>query len=149
MFGHHKKFPWFNEKYNPGAEFINLRNRVRKEGWKGRPEQFLKDLEEGKYDPHTKEQTDAAKTAEESEGEKQAGEEAAVATGGDDAEAADEDVNMESKDNNGKQQQQNGKQRKEDDVLVAPEGNQIAIRTIPPDIGRQKIELVGCCFLHI
>jgi len=48
------------------------------------------------------------------------------------------------KENGGEKWQNNGgKPPKEDDVLVAPEGNQISIRTIPPDIGRQKIEEVG------
>ncbi|KIJ26976.1 hypothetical protein M422DRAFT_55259 [Sphaerobolus stellatus SS14] len=104
MFNHHIKFPWFNEKYNPAPEYVNLRNRVRKDGWKGRPEQFLKDIEEGKYDPETQAEADAVETAAENQ-EIPVGEETNPA---EDADAGDEDVNMDSpaKDSNGKQ---NGK----------------------------------------
>ena len=52
----HKKSPWFAEKYDPAPEFQNLRTRVRKEGWRGRIDTFLMDLEAGKYDLDPKEQ---------------------------------------------------------------------------------------------
>lgn len=51
MFEHHRKSPWFAEKYDPSPEFVQLRARVRKEGWKGRMNAFLSDLESGKCDP--------------------------------------------------------------------------------------------------
>jgi hypothetical protein len=52
MFDHLRNFPWFAEKYDPAPEFQALRTRVRKEGWKGRLDTFLLDLESGKFDPH-------------------------------------------------------------------------------------------------
>lgn len=35
-----------------------------------------------------------------------------------------------------------------DEVSVMPEGNQVMIRTIPPDIGRMKLETVSSGFVH-
>ncbi|EEB90899.1 hypothetical protein MPER_10835, partial [Moniliophthora perniciosa FA553] len=55
MFDHHKKSPWFWEKYDPTPDFQKLRTRVRKEGWKGRVHAFLHDLESGKFDPEVNE----------------------------------------------------------------------------------------------
>ena len=50
---------------------------------------------------------------------------------------------------------ENGKRDNRDrgeEVSVAPEGHQIMIRTIPPDIGRVKLETVGvrvfCCWFQ-
>ncbi|KAJ6627363.1 hypothetical protein B0H10DRAFT_1994098 [Mycena sp. CBHHK59/15] len=51
MFEHHRKSPWFSEKYDPAPGFQRLRRRVRKEGWKDRVNTFLLDLEAGKFDP--------------------------------------------------------------------------------------------------
>ena len=51
MFDHHRKSPWFAEKYDPAPEFLALRHRVRKDGWKGRLNIFIQDLELGKFDP--------------------------------------------------------------------------------------------------
>lgn len=142
LFDHHKRSPWFSEKYNPAPEWVNLRNRVRKQGWKGRPEQFMKDLEEGKYDP--KRENDASgKDLNVSVDEKAPPE---------DADPPDEDIaetvleSSAKNEINGKHNAQNGRQPREDDVFVYPDGNQIAIRTIPPDIGRQKIEEVSRLF---
>ncbi|KAF8583949.1 hypothetical protein K439DRAFT_1347268 [Ramaria rubella] len=138
LFDHHKKSPWFSEKYNPASEWANLRSRVRKQGWKGRSEQFLKDLEDGKYDPKPEPESpvkEALATGDEKLGDNP-----------EDMDAVDEEVPEPGPDSptksetNGKPQTQHGRQPRDDDVLVAPEGNQVAIRTIPPDIGRQKIE---------
>ena len=51
MFEHHRKSPWFAEKYDPAPEFQALRTRVRKVGWRGRMDAFVMDLESGKFDP--------------------------------------------------------------------------------------------------
>src|SRR5258708_37034565 len=51
MFDHHRKSPWFFEKYDPAPDFENIRMRVRKEGWKGRLSAFFHDLELGQFDP--------------------------------------------------------------------------------------------------
>lgn len=145
LFDHHKRSPWFSEKYNPAPEWVNLRNRVRKQGWKGRPEQFLKDLEEGKYDPK-RESDSAGKDTTVPADEKAPLEEVDVP----DEDAADIPFETPVKTEiNGKQGGQNGRQFRDDDVTVYPDGNQIAIRTIPPDIGRQKIEEVSYVPLDI
>jgi len=142
LFDHHKKSPWFNEKYNPGPEWANLRQRVRKEGWKNRTQQFLKDLEQGVYDPQNqKQESEDKSTAEEKPAEE--------APPAEELEPVDEDMPENGPDSsikdagasaNSRQNGNLGRLPREDDVLVMPEGNQIAIRTIPPDIGRQKIE---------
>ncbi|KAF8529256.1 hypothetical protein BU17DRAFT_80457 [Hysterangium stoloniferum] len=138
LFDHHKKSPWFSEKYNPSLEWTNLRARVRKEGWKGRPEQFLKDLDEGKHDPKPEPESPVKDDNHATGDDKPAVklEDAEIDEDGPEH-AADSNVKSET---NGKTANQNGRGLREDDVLVSPEGNQIAIRTIPPDIGRQKIE---------
>ena len=110
----------------------------------GRSEQFLKDLEDGKYDPKPE--------AESSVKEDLLAEDEKLTVNPEDMEAVDEDVPENVPENgpdsptksesNGKALTQVGRQSRDDDVLVAPEGNQMAIRTIPPDIGRQKIEEV-------
>lgn len=103
MFEHHKKSPWFAEKYDPNPEYAALRTRVRKVGWKGRLNSFLHDLEAGKFDlnqPHTN------------------GVEVKPTVGDDDMEAGAQG----------------------DELAIPPEGNQVMIRTIPPDIGRSKLE---------
>lgn len=51
MFSHHRKSPWFAEKYSPAPEFVALRARIRRIGWRGRLDTFLMDLETGKFDP--------------------------------------------------------------------------------------------------
>lgn len=125
---------------------MNLRQRVRKEGWKNRTEQFLKDLEQGVYDPQNKKQEveDDKLTAEEKPAEE--------APPAEELEPVDEDMPENGPDSsikdvgagaNSRQNGNLGRLPREDDVLVMPEGNQIAIRTIPPDIGRQKIEEVS------
>ena len=62
MFEHHRKSPWFAEKYDPAPEFQALRTRVRKVGWRGRMDAFVMDLESGKFDPDlTEAATDGGK----------------------------------------------------------------------------------------
>ncbi|THH01872.1 hypothetical protein EW026_g889 [Hermanssonia centrifuga] len=51
MFEHHRKSPWFAEKYDPSPELVQMRARVRKVGWQGRLDSFLLDIEAGKFDP--------------------------------------------------------------------------------------------------
>ena len=51
MFDHHRKSPWFAEKYDPTPELQAMRMRVRKSGWRGRMDTFILDLESGKFDP--------------------------------------------------------------------------------------------------
>lgn len=148
MFEHHKKSPWFWEKYDPAPEFQKLRQRVRKEGWKGRLNTFLLDLETGKYDPDMNESVDVT----ESTGSKDANGEELHTDGlgevlkpsGDDDipfhTDAEDDVGA---DTNGKSASDNRRWNNAEEIAVPPEGNQVMIRTIPPDIGRVKLEDVS------
>ena len=142
MFNHHRKSPWFAEKYEPTPEYELLRARVRKEGWKGRMNTFLLDLEAGKFDPDAREpEADAPSPAKDTNGDSHEAEDG-KAHGDDDMPFNAEPEDDERNDANGKQssdKQQNGRG---EEIAVPPEGNQVMIRTIPPDIGRVKLEEV-------
>jgi hypothetical protein len=163
MFEHHRKSPWFAEKYDPEPEYENLRIRVRKEGWKGRLNAFLDDVESGKFD-HDVNENDAepASPIKESAGVEGAAdansdtaliasEEIKPITGGDDDMQFNADVDEDSGDHdalrteaNGRSSFDNRRNTRGEEVSVPPEGNQVMIRTIPPDIGRVKLEEVSC-----
>ncbi|KAF8338984.1 uncharacterized protein EI90DRAFT_3039954 [Cantharellus anzutake] len=150
MFQYHKAFPWFNEKYNPSLPFVNLRRRVRREGWSGRIGKFIRELEEGKHDPALEPNKDDEKvidslTANPSNGDMEMPS-AEEAKGDEAAEAADEDLPIAESaiepNGNGKRAESppGGGKTRDEEISVMPEGNQVLIRTIPPDIGRVKIE---------
>ncbi len=154
MFQYHKSFPWFNEKYNPSSPFVNLRYRVRREGWDGRIDKFIRELEEGKYDPAFETNRDEKEildsvTANPSNGDSEMS--AMVdEPKGDEAAEVDEDPptveNAAELNGNGKRPESpspaEGTKMRDEEISVMPEGNQVLIRTIPPDIGRVKIEKV-------
>lgn len=179
LFEHHRKSPWFAEKYDPSPEYANLRARVRKVGWRGRANQFLNDLEEGKFDfgandsseeitSPTSPTSPVSPLTTKHEGDESAAPETMNATSGADVaepivkndddfgmgvdgdeEAADNAGNLKI-DTNGKAPSDT-KDSSKDEVSVMPEGNQVMIRTIPPDIGRVKLEavcgsLIPSCF---
>lgn len=148
MFDHHRKSPWFAEKYDPAPEFEKLRDRVRKEGWKGRLNTFLHDLDSGKFDPDLimPEQEPPSPVKENPSNSDE--------TAADDRKAADDEMqfNMDAEDDAGDPDPRgdtNGKAlgkrgiSKDEEASALPEGNQVMIRTIPPDIGRVKLEEVG------
>ncbi|KAH7916110.1 hypothetical protein BJ138DRAFT_1053312 [Hygrophoropsis aurantiaca] len=152
MFDHHRKSPWFAEKYDPSPEFVALRRRVRKEGWKDRINTFLGDLESGKFDPDLNEpEVDLPSPMKETNNGESAPTDVAAGeeskNGGDDEmqfnmdaeeDAAEQETSkMEA---NGKASYDNKRNNRGEEVSVAPEGNQVMIRTIPPDIGRFKLE---------
>lgn len=156
MFDHHRKSPWFAEKYDPAPEFENLRLRVRKEGWKGRLNTFLHDLESGKFDPdlHEPEAEPASPVKEKVNGD--AATDGNAATEEDSKPSADDDmqfnvdVDDDAGDHDASRADTNGKsftdRRRADrgeEISVPTEGNQVMIRTIPPDIGRAKLEEVN------
>src|SRR5260370_34652579 len=136
MFQYHKTFPWFNEKYSPSSPFVNLRYRVRREGWDGRIDKFIRELEEGKYDPtleanrNEKENLDSV-TANPSNGETKM---SAVADEqkGDEAVEVDEDPstveNATELKGNGKRPESpspaEGTKMRDEEISVMPEGNQ-------------------------
>ncbi|OCH86215.1 hypothetical protein OBBRIDRAFT_783552 [Obba rivulosa] len=161
MFDHHRKSPWFAEKYDPVPEFVAMRQRVRKIGWRGRMDAFLLDLEAGKFDPdfHEPEPEPTSPAKENiSNGEaaangtdatvaQPAAEETKPTANGDDEmqfnpeaedEGGDHDTNR--GDANGRAAQNLRQNNRGEEISVQPEGNQVMIRTIPPDIGRVKLE---------
>ncbi|KAF5372018.1 hypothetical protein D9615_008095 [Tricholomella constricta] len=155
MFDHHRRSPWFAEKYDPAPELQNLRMRVRKEGWKGRLDAFLVDLDSGKYDPdlHESELESPSPIKEHAVNGESATTEANGATGeeaksggADDDMQFNVDADDEPGDNEPSRADTNGRgafdkrSNRGEEVSVAPEGNQVMIRTIPPDIGRAKLE---------
>ncbi|KAJ7666549.1 hypothetical protein B0H17DRAFT_1089648 [Mycena rosella] len=167
MFDHHRKSPWFSEKYDPAPELQNLRKRVRKEGWKDRIDTFLLDLEAGKFDPDLNEPQVESPVKENGSANGEASlpssesvpnpngtaapisEEPKAATDDDDMQFnmnVDEDhteADTSRADANGKSAANNNNNKRTDrgdEVSVMPEGNQVMIRTIPPDIGRVKLE---------
>ncbi|KAI0080659.1 hypothetical protein K474DRAFT_1657465 [Panus rudis PR-1116 ss-1] len=160
MFEHHRKSPWFAEKYDPSPEFVRLRARVRRVGWRGRMDTFLLDLEAGKFDPDltqpqpnaeseptspAKENTSNGETKANGAETKEtpAEESKPAATGGDDEMQFNVD-NEDEGDQDGNRSKQTDEQKRAnktgEEVSIQPEGNQVMIRTIPPDIGRVKLE---------
>lgn len=154
MFEHHRKSPWFAEKYDPSPDFETLRLRVRKEGWKGRLSNFLHDLESGKFDPDLNESEPEPTSPTKENGNGDAVDHASTedskpAPSGEDdmqfnAEADDEtgDHDAQRNDANGKFSTGDRRGTRGEEISVPTEGNQVMIRTIPPDIGRVKLEEV-------
>lgn len=162
MFKHHRKSPWFAEKYDPAPEFAALRARVRRVGWRGRMDNFLTDLDTGKFDPDFHEpEPEAASPVKEStangdsalngtDTSAQADEDVKPTGNGEDdmqfnVEAEDEagDQDAGRTDTNGRSGFDNKRNNRGEEISVQPEGNQVMIRTIPPDIGRVKLEEVS------
>ena len=156
MFEHHRKSPWFAEKYDPSPEYVAMRTRVRKIGWRGRMDTFILDLESGKFDPDLNEPVSDG-TRENANGDPTA----TNGTGGETSASAAEDIkpaaqasgedemqfNVEPEEDAGGDDRSGGNKNKGganrgEEVAVPPEGNQVMIRTIPPDIGRAKLEEV-------
>jgi hypothetical protein len=152
MFDHHRNFPWFAEKYDPAPDMQNLRLRVRKEGWRGRIDLFLQELESGTFDPDFNDSDDVANKDSIANGDAEGN-----GVNEDTKNAADEDAPFneaddEAGDNDAGRGDANGKSTAEkrnnrgEEISVPTEGNQIMIRTIPPDIGRVKLEEVRHIF---
>lgn len=121
MFDYHRKYSWFTEKYDMRERYVDMRERVRQEGTKGCIDQFIMELEGGKFDPPLPGQEPSAPASKPTEDD-------------------DEDAVMEE---NG--QASKGPAEKKagpGEHLVAPNGPQLMIRTLPPDIGRLKLEEV-------
>jgi hypothetical protein len=146
LFEKHRSAAWFLEKYDPTEVYSDLRSRVRKQGWQGALDQFIDDLEAGKFDfvsetiknkanDETKDQNDGAQastdpTTTESTETKP------------DAPKVEEDVDKIVDENEGGSQ--GDKEGDNDEVIIPHKGHQVMIKTIPPDIGRLKLEPVSC-----
>lgn len=153
MFDHHRKSPWFAEKYDPAPEFSALRRRLRREGWKGRLNTFIQDLELGKFDPDLNEPESESNTQhKDSAASGDVGDivvptEEVKNTADDDMQFtldAEEDTGEHDANRveNGKVATEHKRNNRGEEIAVPPEGNQVMIRTIPPDIGRLKLEEV-------
>ena len=127
---------------------------MRKEGWKGRLNAFLHDLESGKFDPDLNEsEPEPTSPIKESVSNGDASKETNGAAAAEDAKADDDiqfnvDADDETGDNDasrdagGKSMNDYKRSNRGEEISVMPEGNQVMIRTIPPDIGRIKLEEV-------
>ena len=152
MFEHHRKSPWFAEKYDPAPELEKLRTRVRKEGWKGRLNNFLHDLESGKFDPDLREpEPEPVSPTKENGNEAADGhttteEPKPVPSGDDDMQfnvEADDDAvdhDVQCSDTNGKSYVGYKRGARGEQFSVPIEGNQVTIRTTPSDICRIKLK---------
>lgn len=168
MFEHHRKSPWFAEKYDPAPEYVNLRTKTRKRGWRGRESTFLHDLESGKFDPDLSDPISEPEHISPVKENPTNGEAATMETNGNGTSAtpaeetktgggddemqfnmdAEEDGADNVVDNDNSRVEVNGKPplnknerfARGEEISVPPEGNQVMIRTIPPDIGRAKLE---------
>lgn len=183
MFEHHRKSPWFAEKYDPSPDLVQMRARVRKVGWQGRMETAVLDIESGKFDPDLNEPELEPESVSPPTRDNAANGEASITNGTEPAKSPVVTTNAEESKPNGPAEDEmqfnveaedeaadqdanrgemNGKQsidarrlaNRGEEVSIPPEGNQVMIRTIPPDIGRQKLEEVskryaffGLCYL--
>lgn len=136
MFEYHRRLAWFIEKYDPAERYDDLRARVRKEGLNGTIDQFILELEAGKHDPgqspgQVMDTDDTAPTTQETQDE-------------------DDTMGGEEESTKPKIKPTNGHPAKlinPGEISIMPSGPQLMIRTIPPDIGRIKLEQVSALVL--
>jgi hypothetical protein len=155
MFDYHKKSAWFIEKYDLAEHYANLRKRVRKQGWSGKAAQFLLELEEGKHDPQLDSEEHVTASAEDSTQKRNGdsktdnakAEDTKNGTQDDDMQfgmEAEEEQDHENKNDSVSKSTFDAKSTsRNEEISVMPEGNEILIRTLPPDIGRLKLEEVS------
>ncbi|KAG8759946.1 hypothetical protein FRC14_004499 [Serendipita sp. 396] len=143
LFEKHRTAAWFLEKYDPSERYSDLRARVRKQGWQGSLDQFVEQLEAGKFDyvfesgnskpteqtttdPQTGEAQDSVKVevSETTQSEKP------------------EKVEEEEEDGDEDPEWANGKNGDKDEVIIPHKGHQVMIKSIPPEIGRLQLEPV-------
>ncbi|KAG8720292.1 hypothetical protein FRC08_000652 [Ceratobasidium sp. 394] len=144
LFNAHKGQVWFIERYDPAPEYIALRDRIKVEGRKGRAARFLQELEEGKYDPVVEEPAALATT------EPKPAASPHAEAGNDPANEHELDFDNENEDEGNPKQaaepNENGKPKegpqggRDEECSMETEGNQVMVRTLPPDIGRVKLE---------
>ena len=140
MFEYHRRLAWFIEKYDPAERYEDLRARVRKEGLNGTIDQFILELEAGKHDPgqspnQAMDTDDTAPTTQETQ----------------DAQDEDDTMGGEEELTNQHDKSTNGHPAKPinpGEISIMPSGPQLMIRTIPPDIGRIKLEQASGLSFH-
>lgn len=143
MFEKHRTAAWFLEKYDPTEKYSDLRSRVRKQGWHGALDQFLEELESGKFDyifDTIKAGNSEVKT-EAQNGESQ------VTTKTEDVESTKDEKAIKAEEDEDKgfddPEWGNTAGKDEDEVIIPHKGHQVMIKTIPPDIGRLRLEPVS------
>jgi hypothetical protein len=137
MFEYHRRLAWFIEKYDPAERHEDLRARVRKEGLNGTIDQFILELEAGKHDPgqtpsQAMDTDDTVPMTQETQDE-------------DDTMGEEEPTKQNTKPTNGHP----AKPANPGEISIMPSGPQLMIRTIPPDIGRIKLEQASALALPL
>lgn len=154
-------------------QYSSLRAKTRKRGWRGKVDEFIFKLEQGEFDPKLELDATVAPTANGTPANKPEGgtQESNGDHNGDvdmmneDAKEDEMDIAMFDAENNNDNGGAPSNDRnnipmsgQSEEVSVEPEDIQIMIRTIPPDIGRIKIEEVRItgvnvdirsCFLQV
>ncbi|KDN51189.1 hypothetical protein RSAG8_00818, partial [Rhizoctonia solani AG-8 WAC10335] len=143
LFNAHKSQVWFIERYDPAPEHVALRDRIKAEGRKGRTARFVQELDEGKYDPIVEDPTTVT-TEDKPEGSPRA--EGGGDSTNDNELDFDNDNDEEGNSKPTAEATENGKAKggpqggRDVECSMDTEGNQVMIRTLPPDIGRVKLE---------
>lgn len=147
LFEKHHTAAWFLEKYDPTEKYSDLRARVRKQGWHGALDHFLDDLEAGRFDHiveaakiTTTPTVAATEKAEPQNGEAQTT--VAVEETSEEKKELSKPEDEEEKVDDDAEWNANGDS---DEVVIPHKGHQVMIKTIPPDIGRLRLEPV-CLF---
>lgn len=153
LFNAHKGQVWFIERYDPAVEHVALRDRIKAEGRKGRTARFIQELDEGKYDPIAEEPV----TISSSEVKPPASPHPEAGVDANNEQEPDFD-NENEEEGNPKQTteaNENGKPKegpqggRDEECSMETEGNQVMVRTLPPDIGRVKLEQVSATLFHV
>ncbi|KAG8715023.1 hypothetical protein FRC11_006078 [Ceratobasidium sp. 423] len=142
LFNAHKNQVWFIERYDPASEYVTLRDRIKAEGRKGRTARFVQELEEGKYDPVVEDPTtvtteDKPPGSPRAEGVDSTHDNELDFDNGDDEEGNSKPTADAIENGKAKEGPQGGR---DVECSMETEGNQVMIRTLPPDIGRVKLE---------
>ncbi|KAF8709348.1 hypothetical protein RHS03_02885, partial [Rhizoctonia solani] len=141
LFNAHKSQVWFIERYDPATEYGALRDRIKAEGRKGRTARFVQELEEGKYDPVVEDPTTVTTEPKPASSPRAEG----VDTNDNELDF-DHDNDDEGNPKPATEATENGKVKegpqggRDVECSMETEGNQVMIRTLPPDIGRVKLE---------
>lgn len=153
MFNAHKAQVWFIERYDPAADHVALRDRIKAEGRKGRTARFIQELDEGKYDPIAEEPITISST--EVKPPTSPHPEAVVDPNNEQEPDFDNENEEEGNTKQTTEINENGKPKegpqggRDEECSMETEGNQVMIRTLPPDIGRVKLEQVSTVDFHI
>jgi hypothetical protein len=155
LFNAHKGQVWFIERYDPTPEHLALRDRIKAEGRKGRTARFVQEMDEGKYDPVVEEPTTITSTEPKPSASPHA--EAGVDSANDHELEFENENEDEGNPKQPAEANENGKPKegpqggRDEECSMDTEGNQVMVRTLPPDIGRVKLEQVStaACFYFL